>query len=64
MAHSVPAPSTRAARPRGRGAASQEEGEGWTAGDQGINEAAMEGPMERGDKAEEQDEEEDEDEES
>ncbi len=64
MARSVPAPSTRVARPQGRGAASQEEAEGWTARDQGTSKAAMEGPAERWDEAEEQEEEEDEDKES
>ncbi len=64
MAHSVPAPPTRVARSWGRGAASQEEAEGQTAKDQGTSKEAMEGPTERGDKAEEQDEEEDEDKDS
>ncbi len=64
MARSVPAPSTRVARPRGRGAASQEKAEGQTARDQGTSKAAVEGPTERGDEPEIQDEEEDNDEES
>ncbi len=59
MAQSVPAPSTRVAHSQGRGAASQEEAERQTAGDQVASKAAMEGPMEKGDEAEEQDEEED-----
>ncbi len=63
MARSVaPAPSTRAARPRGRGSASQGDAEGRTAGDQGTSEAAVHGPMQRGDEDEDhQDHDDDED---
>ncbi len=62
MACSVPALSTRAPRSRGRGAAAQGDTEGRPAGDQGTNEAAVEGPEERGDEDhEEGEEEEDED---
>ncbi len=64
MAHGVRAPLTRAARSQGRGAASQEEAERRTAGDQGTSEAAVEGPMERGDEAEDHKEHDDDDEES
>ncbi len=64
MARSVPAPSTRAVRPQGRGAAPQEEAERQTAGDQGTSEAAVEGPMERGNEAKDHTEHDDDDEES
>ncbi len=64
MARGAPALSTRVARSRGRGAASHEEAEGQTAGDQGTREAAVEGPMERGDEAEDHKEQDEDDEES
>ncbi len=64
MVRSVPAPLNTVARSRGRGATSQEEAEARTAGDQGTSKAAMEGPMENWDEAEEQDDEEDEDKDS
>ncbi len=64
MAHGVPALSTRAARSRGRGAASQGEAERRTVGDQGTSKAAVEGPMQRGDEAEEHKEHDDDDKES
>ncbi len=50
--------------PRGRGAASQEEAEGQTAGDQGTKESAVEGPMERGDEAKDHEEQYDDNDES
>ncbi len=53
MARSVPAPS------QGRGATTQEEAEGRTAGDQETNKAAVQGPAERGDEEEEEDNDED-----
>ncbi len=59
MARTAPAPPTKAVRTWGRGAASQEEVEGWTARDQGASEAAMIGPRERGEGEEQQQEEED-----
>ncbi len=59
MARIVPALSTRGACPQGRGAAQQEEAEGWTAGDQGTNKAAVEGPAERGGETEEEEEDKD-----
>ncbi len=64
MARSVPAPSTRVARSRGRGAASQGEAERRTVGDQGTSKAAVEGPMERGDEAKDHKEQDDDNDES
>ncbi len=60
----MPAPLTRVVCSWGRGARTQEEAEGRTAGNQGANEAAVEGPAERGDKADEQKEEADNNEDS
>ncbi len=59
MVRTVPALPTKAVCTRGRGAASQEEAEGWTARDQGTIKAAVIGPRERGEGEEQQQEEED-----
>ncbi len=59
MVKTAPAPLTKAIRTQGRGAASQEEAGGWTAGDQGISKAAVIGPRERGEVEEQQDKEKD-----
>ncbi len=64
MARSVPAPSTRAVRPPGRGAAPQEEAERRTAGDQGTSVAAVQGLVMRGDEDKDHEDHDDDNEES
>ncbi len=59
MVRTVPALPTKAVCTRGRGAASQEEAEGRTAGDQGTSKAAVMGPRERDEDEEQQGNEED-----